>query len=129
MIHWNHISILKRTKNIRLSEFNKVRPILIDHHTRRLVAFYNWIFQTENLVDWKIYIDNRTQIYKNTSYKSYLKIKIKIKSKDWKLEFLTQYLHYIHYSNRTLLKINFEWESLYSSFKFWNVIMITYEFW
>ena len=49
---------------------------------RRLMALYNWIFQTEKFVGWKIYINNKTQIYKIQAKYSYLKIKIKSKSKD-----------------------------------------------
>ena len=30
------------------------------------MALYNWIFQTEKFVGWKIYTNNKTQIYKNT---------------------------------------------------------------
>ena len=36
---------------------------------------------------------------------SYLKIKIKIKIKGLKFKLVSQYLHYIHYSDRTLIEI------------------------
>ena len=64
------------------------------------MALYNWIFQTENFVDKKkitlIIKHKKTKIAVKNSY-------FKIKIKDWKVKFLPQYLHYMHYSDRTLI--------------------------